>query len=76
MPTTPTTLGLIYHPALAAHHYTEVFTACACMETEETPPRSGLLSPTARAAALRKNPVTTFTAMNACTHKNIETPLL
>ena len=40
---------------LEEHHYAEVFTVCASFETDDPPLWSALLSPSARAAALREN---------------------
>ena len=37
------------------HHYAEVFAVCASFETDDPPLWSALLSPSARAAALREN---------------------
>ena len=59
MPTTPTTLRLTFYPALAAHHYAEVFALCAFMKTDDTPLASGLPLPIARPTALREPRVTT-----------------
>ena len=40
---------------LEEHHYAEVFAVCASFETDDPPLWSALLSPSARAAALREN---------------------
>ena len=42
-------------PPLEEHHYAEVFAVCASFETDDPPLWSALLSPSARAAALREN---------------------
>ena len=40
---------------LEDHHFAEVFAVCASFKTDDPPHWSGLLSPSARAAALREN---------------------
>ena len=40
---------------LEEYHYAEVFAVCASFKTDDRPLRSGLFSPSARAAALREN---------------------
>ena len=37
------------------HHYAEVFAVCASFRTDDPPPWSALLSPSARSATLREN---------------------
>ena len=41
--------------SLEEHHYAEIFGVCASFKTNDPPLWSGLLSPSARAAALREN---------------------
>ena len=41
--------------SLNEHHYAEVLDLCSSIQTDDPPLSSGLLTPTARAAALREN---------------------
>ena len=40
---------------LDEHHYAEIFAVCSSIQTDDPPLRSGVLTPTTRAAALREN---------------------
>ena len=76
-PTDPWTDNTYKCWPLEEHHYAEVFAVCASLRTDDPPLWSALLSPSARAAALReKADIAQIATKTRTLSETADTPLL